>query len=68
MHAAPDSVCLFGLGLTAMLALEAGQSQALSGLSLPAWLPILGLAAFAVASSVLGVTDPETLAAAFGAV
>ena len=51
MHAAPDPVSLLALGLTALL---------------PAWLPLASLAAFAAACGVLGVSDPEILAAAFG--
>ena len=37
-----------------------------AALLLPAWLPLASLAAFAAACGVLGVSDPEILAAAFG--
>ena len=34
----------------------------------PTWLPLAVLAAFAAACGVLGVSDPETFAAAFGVI
>jgi len=39
-----------------------------AALLLPAWLPLASLAAFAAACGVLGVRDPETLAAVFGVI
>jgi len=66
MHAAPDPVSLLALGLTALLALQGGQADEVRAAWLPAWLPLASLAAFAAACGVLGVSDPEILAAAFG--
>ena len=69
MHAAPDPACLLALGLTTLLAFGGGQSDdACAGLRLPVWLPLAGLAALAGACGVLGVSDPETFAAAFGSI
>jgi hypothetical protein len=62
MMPSPDPLCAFALGLTTMLALGADQS---AGASPAAWLALAALAVFAVGSSVLGVTDPETFALAF---
>ena len=68
MHAAPDPVSLLALGLTTLLALRGGQADDVRAVLLPAWLPLASLAVFAAACGVLGVSDPETLAAAFGVI
>ena len=69
IHAAPDPVSLLALGLTALLALRGEQADMVrAALLLPAWLPLASLAVFAAACGVLGVRDPETLAAVFGVI
>jgi hypothetical protein len=48
-----------------MLAFSADRSPLADGISIPAWLPVAVLAAFAIGSSVLGITHAESFALAF---
>jgi hypothetical protein len=69
MIAAPEFLCSAAIGLTTLLAVRADAlGTPVRDASLPTWLPLVVLAACAAASSVLGLTDPETFAAAFGVV
>ena len=67
----PDPLCALALGLTALLAIggsrETRWPDVRPGASLPPWVPVTALTAFAAASSVLGVLHPDLVAAAFGA-
>ena len=67
----PDPMCPLALGLSVLLAVRAGHElswgEAPAAAALPAWLPIAGLAAIAVVSSVLGVLNPEAFIVPLGA-
>jgi hypothetical protein len=65
MMPSPDPLCALALGLTIMLAFSADRSPLADGISIPAWLPVAVLAAFAIGSSVLGITHAESFALAF---
>ena len=60
-----DPLCALALGLTTLLAISADRLPRAGGISVPAWLPVAALGAFAIVSSVLGITHPESFAAAF---
>lgn len=60
-----DPSCGIALGLSAILAVSAGQERLWqpAAVTVPDWVPWLGLAALGVASAVFGILNPDLYAA-----
>ena len=65
MPTAPDPLCAVALALTMLVALRASPGpyglgrEMREGAALPAWVPVLTLGALALASTIVGILDPQ---------